>query len=240
MRLLVPVLLVLLLHGSAVQESHSEQAYVIAHVEDSVDQLAARAVLEEAYRRLDMKVEFRAMPAVQALEASNGGKVAAELQRIDGIQRRYPNLVQVPIPINYIQGLAFSRDYNFPIRGWHSLRPHRVGIVKGILFAERGTAGMQVSVAKNHAELVEWIRDEKVDVGVMPRISGLLAIKKSGASKIKELKGVLETLMLYHYVHKSNADVAKRLGPVLKSMLLDGTTRRLRAQAYDKILGRAK
>ena len=220
-------------------ETRSEEPFVIAHVQDSVDQLAARAVLAEAYRRLGMKVEFRAMPAATALEASNGGKVAAELQRIDGIQRRFPNLVQVPIPVNYIQGLAFSRDYNFPIRGWHSLRPHRVGIVKGILFAERGTEGMQVSVAKDHAELVEWIRTEKVDVGVMPRISGLLAIQESGATKIKELEGVLETLLLYHYLHKSNADIAKQLGPILKAMLLDGTTRRLRAEAYARILGKA-
>ena len=92
----------------------------------------------------------------------------------------------------------------------------------------------------DHAELVTWIRDQKVDVGVMPRISGKLAIRESGASKIKQLEGVLETLLLYHYVHKSNADVAERLAPVLKAMLLDGTTRRLRAEVYDKLLERAK
>ena len=240
MRRATILLFAVLLSGSAAEETYSDEAYVIAHVEDSVDQLAARAVLEAAYRKIGMKVEFRPMPAAQALEASNSGKVAAELQRIDGVQRKFPNLVQVPIPINYIQGLAFSRDYNFPIRGWHSLRPHRVGIVKGIVFAERGTAGMDVSVAMDHAELVTWIRDQKVDVGVMPRISGKLAIRESGASKIKQLEGVLETLLLYHYVHKSNADVAERLAPVLKAMLLDGTTRRLRAEVYDKLLERAK
>lgn len=73
---------------------------------------------------------------------SSEGKVDAELQRIDGISNKYPDLVPVPIPINIIQGTVFSKKYRFPITGWHSLRPYKIGIVRGILFAEQQTVGM--------------------------------------------------------------------------------------------------
>jgi hypothetical protein len=112
-----------------------------------------------------------------------------------------------------------------------------VGIVKGILFAERGTVGMDVKIANTYAELIGWIADGQVEVGVMPRIGGLLAIKEAEAKDCTDMEGILETLLLYHYVHKSRAHLVKRLSPVLKKMLLDGTTRRLREAAYKKLLG---
>ena len=193
--------------------------------------------MEEAYRRIDVEVEFRGFEAAEALKVSSSGQTGAELQRIDGVQRRYPTLIQVPIPINYIQGMAVSKKYNFPVLGWHSLQPYKIGIVKGIIFAERGTEGMDVKVAETYPELIQWIDEGKVDVGVMPRISGLDALNQSGKEDIGEMDGILETLLSYHYLHESRADLKKPLSKVLKEMLLDGTTQRLRKEANAKLLG---
>ena len=235
-RLLAPLLL-LVLCGSVPAEEAQRKPVVVAYVADSDDHFAGRAVVEEAYRRLEIPAEFRGFQADEALKASNGGQVQAELQRIDGIHHRFKNLVQVPIPINYIQGAAFSKEYDFPILGWHSLKPYKIGSVEGILFAERGTAGMEVKVAKTYPELIEWIHDGKVDVGVMPRISGLTSIRESERADVKEMEGVLETMLAYHYLHRSRADLAPRLSRVLKKMLLEGTTKRLRKETDAKLLG---
>jgi len=237
MRRLVLVLSLLAVGAGAWRSATAEEPLVIAYVEDSVDHVAAKAVMEEAYERLGVEVEFQGFEAAEALKASSSGRVGAELQRIDGIQRRFPSLLQVPIPINYIQGMAVSKKYNFPVLGWHSLQPYRVGIVKGILFAERGTEGMDVKVAETYPELIRWIDDGTVDVGVMPRISGLDALNQSGKEDVREMDGILETLLAYHYLHVSRADLKKRLSVVLKEMLLDGTTQRLRKAAHAKILG---
>mgnify|MGYP001823162306 CR=1 FL=1 len=235
--LLILLLTALGLAAVPPRPSASEEVHVVAYVDDSVDAVAALAVMTEAYRRIGVDVEFRAFPAAEALEASSNGQTGAELQRIDGITRRFKTLVQVPVPINYLQGMAFSNKYTFPVQGWISLKPYRVGIVKGILFAERGTEGFDVAVAENYLQLVQWIVDDKVDVGIMPRISGLHAIQASGED-IHPLDGVLETLLLYHYVHESNAPLVPKLAPVLKEMLLDGTTQRMRKDTYDKLLWR--
>ena len=236
-RVLIPLAILLCCAGSTLPaRAAGDEVLVIAHIPGSADAHAGRAVLEEAYKRLGIAVEFRGFSAAAALEASNSGEADAELQRIDGISRTFKNLVQIPIPVNYIQGLAFSQQYNFPVKGWYSLKPHRIGIVKGILFAERGTEGMDVAVAATYAELIGWIEKGRVDVGVMPRIGGLLAIKRSGAKRCREMAGILETFLVYHYVHRSHADLVGRLGPILKEMLLDGTTREIREAAYKKLL----
>ncbi len=212
---------------------------VVGFIADEAHQQAGRSVMAEAYRRIGLSATFRPYEAAAALEASRSGEVDAELNRIGGIDRSFPELIQVPIPVNVIRGVVFSRKYRFPIRSWRSLKPYRVGIIRGSLFAEQGTVGMDVRAAANSEELLRWIARDEVDVGVMPRIVGQTAIRRVGLEGIEELDGVLETLLIYHYVNERRPELAERLEPVLKAMLLDGTTRRLLDQAYVRMVGGA-
>ena len=215
------------------QASAEESAdrFTVSVIERMPDLEAARFVLSEAYRRIGIDATFRHYEAGAALEASRSGETDAELCRIGGIDRDFPELVQVPIPVNLIHGVAFARGLRFPIRNWNSLVPYRVGIVRGILFATEGTRGMDVQMADDHHELTRWLAEGKVEVGVMSRSSGEAAIRAGNHSDVHELEGQLETVLLYHYVNAEHAEIATRLEPVLKEMLLDGTTRRLLGQS---------
>ena len=126
-------------------------------MQDSDDTYIGERVLREAYGRLGIDLEVRRYPGSVALEKSNAGEVDGELQRIDGITRRFQHLIQVPIPVNYIQGTVFSKQKDLDFTPWHALRPYQIGIVKGILFAERGTRGMQVKAVDTYAELIQLL-----------------------------------------------------------------------------------
>ena len=178
--------------------AHARETVVVAFARDSADVPVGRAVVEEAYRRAGIPVEFQGFSASEALRMSNSGEVDAELQRIDGISNTYEHLVKVPIPVNLIQGVAYSKKYRFPVRGWHSLRPYRLGIVRGIVFAEQQTAGMTRVLYDNYAELVEALRKDEVEVGVMIKFEGRKALQTLEGEGIEEMEGVLETLFLYH------------------------------------------
>lgn len=217
-------------------DGHARDSLRVSSVEGSSDANAGEAVLREAYKRLGIDIVIERMQGRKALEASNSGEVDGEVQRIDGITRSFKNLLQIPIPINYLEGTVFSKRYNFPIQGWFSLEPYRVGIVKGILFAERGTKGMDVRVADDYPELVGMLENDEIDVAVMPRINGRVALKQSDAKDIRELDGVLETLMLYHYLHRKHEHLVPKLTKQLKEILLDGATLKLRTAIYKKLL----
>lgn len=208
-----------------------DEVVVIATVEGLADVPAGQAVIREAYHRIGMDVEFRRFSAADALASSSTGQVDAELQRIDGISARYPGLVQVPIPINQSQAVAYSRKYRFPASGWHSLRPYRIGIVEGILFAEVNTSGMDVRSYASYADLLEALGNDEVEVGVMPRIEGRATLSAAARDDIVEMDGILETQFLYHYVHRSRRQLVDQLQPVLKAMLVGGETRRIYEQA---------
>lgn len=215
---------------------YAAETLVLVSVEGSSDTYGGEAVVREAYKPLGINITVQRLQGKTALEYADSGKVDGEVQRIDGINRTFTNLVQVPIPVNYLQGAAFSKRYSFPIKGWFSLKPYRVGIVRGILFAEQGTQGMDVKVAETYEELVTMLDRGEVDVAVMPRINGLVAIKNHRTKDIKELEGVLETLFLYHYLHKKNEHLVKKLEKELKRMLQDGTTKRIRNKVYERML----
>ena len=236
MTLRTPIILLSLL--LAVAPALAQEQIVVSGVGDSAETTAARAVIGEAYRRVGLELVFRSFSGPDALIASNSGEVDAELQRIDGVTRSFSNLIQVPIPINYLQGAAFSKKYEIPIRGWTSLEPYTIGIVRGILFAEEGTQGMDVRVAGSYGGLARLLEDEEVDVAIMSQINGRYFF--NGSEEVEEMEGILEILFMYHYVHKKNKHLVAPLGAELKAMLLDGTTRRLRDDAYELLLTRGR
>ena len=207
----------------------------ITFIKGSEDSIAAKNVMKEAYQRIGHKVKFIAKNGKSALEFSNSGKADDELQRVSGI-KKFTNLVEVPIPINYIQGSVFTKKVDFPLHGWHSLKPYQIGIVDGIVFAKEGTRGMDVTVTKDYKSLLELLSKGEIDVAILPRVSGLIAMNKVSDVHIRELNGVLETFLLYHYINKKNLDLLPALTRELKRMLIDGTTREIRKESYSAAL----
>jgi polar amino acid transport system substrate-binding protein len=214
----------------------NEPDVVVAKAKGATWGAISEVVMEKAYRQLGISAEFREYSAAGALEASNSGEVSAELARIDGIGLEFKNLVQVPIPINLIQGVAFSKKYRFPVNGWHSVRPYKIGIIKGIVFSEQQTVGMDRVIFDDYPDLILAMDNEDIDVGIMPRVQGLHTLLSMGVETISEMEGVLETLFLYHYVHVSRRDLVEQLTPVLKEMLLSGETRLIREEMLKTML----
>lgn len=209
----------------------------ISCVKNSGDVIAAKNVLKEAYRRIGHQVVFKKFSATDALQASNSGELDAELQRISGTEESYTNLLRLPIPINYITGAVYTNNIEFPISGWHSLRPYKIGIVKGILFAMKGTKGMNVNIFNSYSEMFSALNNGNIEVSVLPRINGNLQLSKHSAkSNLKVLDGDLEMIFLYHFLHKKNQHLYQPLKKTLKRMLLDGTIRSIREMSYSKEL----
>lgn len=185
-------------------------------------------ILKKAYAELGYIIILTKMSGPEALKSSNEGKFDGELLRIDGITNQYSNLVQVPIPVTFFQGGVFSTKYYFPIDSWYSLESYKIGIVDGAIYAERGTANMNVIKAKDAPHLFEMLLNQKIDVAVTSKLVGQLYI--NDIPEMRGMEGILETLFLYHYVHKKNTQLVPDLEKILKRMLLDGTSRRMKVQ----------
>lgn len=214
----------------------AEDTLRFSAISDSRGTDAAFAVLQEAYGRLGIDIERVDMLGQAALEASSQGKTDGEVQRIDGVSIRYPDLIQIPIPINYLQVNLFVARDDLPLTNWASLRPYTVGVVKGILVAERNAQGLNTVFVSAYAELIDRLESGEIDVAIMPQINGLEAIKNRGTNTVYDTGIVLERAFLYHYLHKSQADLAPFIEKILKAMLLDKTIQTIRAEQYANLL----
>ena len=215
----------------------AQDRVVLTAVAGSADAIAGEAVLREAYSQIDIDVDIRWLEADEGLAASAAGAFDGSLQRIGGITERYPHLIEVPIPINYLQAVALSTDPSITIDGWASLRPYRVGLVRGILFIEEGLSVGERVYAEDYSDLLAQLRAGVTDVAIAPRVNSWEARHGPEGLGVVELPGVLQTVALYHYLHDSNEALVPLIQYVLRNMIQDATIWRIREEAYRNLLG---
>lgn len=201
---------------------------VFSGIQGSVNSDISFAVLKRAYKKLGYDVEFIPLPGERALQRSNSGQVDGELFRIGNLQKRYPNLLQVPTSINVLEGIAFSRDKTLALNGWKSLSPYRIGIQGGIKFAERGTQKMKPVVVDTNAQLFKMLNAGRIDIAVAARVNGLVTMNKLGLQNVHVLQPALQEYPLYHYLHSKHAPLVPRLDAVLSEMHASGEIARFR------------
>ena len=143
---------------------------------DPTSQLVAKVMLE-AYRRLGMEIDIVSMPGERTLVSANAGETDGELYRRAGIEKSYPNLVMVPVPVASYEVVAFvPRHSVVAVSGWASLRALRIGFVKGIKVIEENTLGMQVLSVASLQQAFAMLDKGRIDVVLSNRISGLAAL----------------------------------------------------------------
>jgi ABC-type amino acid transport substrate-binding protein len=181
---------------------------------NTIDTVISEVIVRKAYRRIGIDVTIEKYPAERAIRLANRGVVDGEVQRIDGISKKYPDLIQVYPPINYIDASVFSRYESFEVRGWESLRSYRIGIIRGIKFAERNTKGMNVAKVGGYQRLFRMLNGNRIDVAASPRVNGWFHIKRLKLTGIKEIKPHIMRFDLFHYLHKKNAKIVPMISNV--------------------------
>jgi polar amino acid transport system substrate-binding protein len=195
--------------------------------------LVSERVLREAYKRLQIDIKIRRLPAARALHESNIGVYDGELYRIRGVNKEYPNLIPISVPINVMEGVAFTEDIHFNVNGWESLRPFKLGIQRGAKFVERAafaTKRNNVQVVNTNAQLFKMLKGGRIEVVVASRLSGLNTMQVNGITGIKILDRPIESYRLYHYVHKKNKHLVVDLTSVLMDMEKEGLIKKIRRE----------
>lgn len=190
--------------------------------DDVVDDIA-RTILTQAYKRLDIMLEFKELPATRALVESSSGVTDGEMQRRPGLSAQYPELLQIDVPINWLDFCVFTRTAQFTPNGWESLRPYKIGFHRGILAIEEGTKGMDIDPADSNEQLLLKLQAGRTDIVVMNEADGVELVRKMKDASIRKLSPPVAHLKLYHYLNRKNASIAHQLEQVLRNMERDGT-----------------
>lgn len=207
---------------------------------NTVDTVISEVILRKAYARLGYRVEIAKYPGERALKLADGGRADGDVQRIDGLGRHYPNLVQLRPAINYIEGSAFTAGKALTINGWDSLRPYRIGLIRGIKFAELNTVGMNRDLVGDYGALFKMLRKGRFELGVSPRLNGLYQLKRLHIEGIAPLEPPVARFDLYHYLHRSRTELAPKLEAIFRDMQASGELSAIRQAVIVELLRRAE
>ncbi len=198
-----------------------------------LDVLAQR-LLTEAYRRLDVAVRFELAPPERSLLRANAGDYDGDVFRVAGMTERYPNLRMVPVPLAQVEFVAFSKRVDFKPRGWESLRAYSLLVQLGIKRVEDATQGMNRTVATTKESMFRMLDADRADLAVDARVQGVRELKKLGLTGIKVLEPALETVPVYHYLHKKHEALVAPLAEALQRMEQQGRSKAIRQQVAEE------
>jgi len=219
-----------LVDPAGAQSAAPQSTIVLARLAAVPDQFVGGEILREVYARLGISVEFVDVEAKRALALSSSGQVDGEIQRIAGISRAYPTLIQISPPINYIEPAVFTTGLTFEVQGWESIKDYDIGIVRGVGSSEAGTRDMaRVQRATSLAELIRMLDRSRFDLLVTDLFSGEVEVRRLHLdARVRPLLPPIERIYVYHYLHERHRDLAVRVEAMLNSMTVDGDLARIR------------
>ncbi len=216
-----PTLIMLLIYLLTISKLHAEQMVFTTLKGMSVAEVCS-TVLTEAYTILGIDIKIHSFPPQRAINTSNRGLVDGEVMRIKNTDKTYKNLIRIDPSICVMHSRVYTMKSHIVLTGWSSLRPYKIGIHLGHLYAKRGTSGMNVETIGTNEQLLEMLHEGRLDVVVAQEPDARKIIKDLGLKGINELSPPIASLPLYHYLHKKNADIIDRLEAVLSKMHTEG------------------
>jgi len=185
-------------------------------------------IVKEAFRRIGIKARIVFTPNERSLVAVNDGIFDAEINRIAGMEEKFPNLVQVPEANMEMNFVAFATK-DIPITDWESLRPLKIGVVKGWKILEQNIQGFpKITRVMNADQLFLMLHKERIDVALFSKILGYEWIKNLDCDHVQHLDPPLASRDMFLYLHKDHQELAQPLAEALREMKRDGT--------YDRIV----
>lgn len=196
---------------------------ILASRKDSPLNAITEPVLEEAYRRIGLKVKFERFDGDRSIFMANNGVLDGEVSRLRFVLEKYPNLRLVPIPIFYSEIVAFTRNHDIVVDNWKSLEPYRVAFpVSFRLIAKRLKSHQQILKTKDSSSSLDALYQNDVDIAVTNRYEGERLIDVFGYRGIHTSLPPLESKPIFHLLHEKNESLIPSLTKALKAMTEDG------------------
>ncbi|MBU4192587.1 MAG: transporter substrate-binding domain-containing protein, partial [Proteobacteria bacterium] len=185
-------------------------------------------IVTEAFRRIGIKVEIVFTTTKRSVVEVNDGLLDGELNRIEGMEQGFNNLVRVPEPNMQMHFVAFAKR-DIPISDWESLKDLRIGLVSGWKILEQNIKGFpNVTYLTEIATLFKMLEMDRLDVVLYSQLTGYEELHKLGYDDIHHLTPPLCVNDMFLYLHKSHKEIVVPVAEALREMKKDGT--------YDKII----
>ncbi len=190
-------------------------------------------ITKERFARSGLNVTLQPIPNTQALEQANSGVFDGDIMRVSDatVAKKYPNLLQIPGTFYRFEFVVFTKNRDFkPTNGWNSLKAHRVAVPQGWILMDKNineSNTMSVERISSPPQLFSALHRGKVDAIIFERMMGYELVKTLGSKDIVAVEPPLDSQEMFLYLNKKHEALVPKLDDALKSMINDGTIKKL-------------
>lgn len=186
----------------------------------------AHNALTNAYKNLNYDINFLTLPSKRSLKEANSGNVDGEMLRAIGVEKRYPNLIHVPIVLCSVESVLLANKA-VTINSLADLKNYRIGITTGYVDQENIARKYNLNVmraAKDEILQIMLLRD-RVDIIFSTEQKAHTLLQKYQDNEkynIYKVKTLNRKIDLYHYIHKKHQAILPMLTEELKKLSQSG------------------
>lgn len=181
------------------------------------------------YQEIGLVAEFVVLPAERSLRSVDSGAVDADIGRVVGAARAYPNAMETHESVLDLQLLAVVRsDFAATTLSVADLRKYRIGYLHGFKMAEGvvQSLGMTASQTNSMESLLQMLLRERFDVALVTAVTPLSKYPEF-ADHLTTLAQPLLTTRVVHVMNKKWADYIPMFDAAVRRMKADGRIARL-------------
>jgi len=181
------------------------------------------AIVAEAFKRSNAVVEFVVTPSERGLVNANSGVADGDVNRVGGLARTYPNLLQIAESNMEYEFVAFTKRDGLRIEGWGDLKHLSVAFITGWKILEENVVASSITKVETPTQLFEMLAKGRVDAVIYDRWGGSYYVDKLDIVGAHPVDPPLAKREMYMYINKVHGDIAPVLADSLRSMKQDGT-----------------
>ncbi|MDX1391143.1 MAG: transporter substrate-binding domain-containing protein [Rheinheimera sp.] len=188
----------------------------------------AEQIVREMYQPLAIDIKLLQLPTARSLKYVNDGYADAELARASGMESQFTQLQAVPVPLLNLYLIVLSSHEDMSLQRMQQVRKGRVAIIHGTKYVEHFTRDWQVTAVDSHELLFNLLSSGRVDYILLESLWPQYVFPAMQTDKY--FQRTLETVPMYHYVHRNHAALIPQLTESVLQLQQNGRINQLISQ----------
>jgi polar amino acid transport system substrate-binding protein len=178
-------------------------------------------IITEAFRRTGHKVKLIIQPAERGLKNANAGAIDGDVTRIEGLEKKYPNLMRVPEKLFDWYFVAFSMDKNNADIA--QIKQSSIAYIKGWkIYEQMFCCATNITPVEDDEQLFRLFDMGRVKYVLYEKYQGYAQLQKHSIQGARVVEPALATRQMYIYLNKQHAEIIPALSQALQTLKQEG------------------
>lgn len=188
-------------------------------IDGLIEQEIGRLVLPQIYAKLNIDITITPLPAKRAQFEADSGISDGEIMRIHSYGKEAKNVIRVPTAYFYLETSAFAlKSRHFQIQSLEDLKGHHIAIVRGVKHAENAVKDiLRVTELNSTDQILQFVARGRADLALANTSDGKMNLNTLGLNDLAKAGPALQTLDLYHYIHKDHAQLVSAVDRIIRN-----------------------